>query len=65
MAISINSSTSGFRKWSEAQGLKKREKTRAAAGASGGAAAPDVDQEVITSDETLHRPWLVPGAGRL
>jgi hypothetical protein len=63
MAISINSSTSGFRKWSEAQELKKREKT--GAGESGGAAASVVDQEVSTSDATLHRPWLVPGVRRL
>jgi hypothetical protein len=63
MPISINSSTSGFRKWSEAQELKKREKT--GAGESGGAAASVVDQEVSTSDATLHRPWLVPGVGRL
>ena len=65
MAMSINSSMSGFRKWSEAQELKKRAKTRAGAGESGGAAAPDADQEVITPDEMPHRPWLVPGAGRL
>ena len=65
MAISINSSTSGFRKWSEALELKKREKTRAGVTESGGAAALVVDQEVITADETQHRPWLVPGAGRL
>jgi hypothetical protein len=65
MAISINSSTSGFRKWSEAQEFKKLEKTRPGAGESGGAAAPDADQEVITSEEALHRPWMVPGVGRL
>jgi len=66
MTISIDSSTSGFRKWSEAQELKRREKTRAGAGESGGgAAAPDSHSEVVTSDETLHRPWLVPGVGRL
>ena len=65
MTISINNSTSGFRKWSEAQELKKREKTHAGIAESGGAAASGVDQEVITSDETLHRPWLVPGVGRL
>jgi hypothetical protein len=65
MAISINSSTSGFRKWSEAQELKKREKIRVGAGESGVAAAPDSRPDVITSDETLHRPWLVPGVGRL
>ena len=64
MAISINSSTSGFRKWSEAQELKKRQKNRAGAGKSGGAAALDSYPEVITSEETLHRPWLVPGVGR-
>ncbi len=65
MAISINSSTSGFRKWSEALELKKREKARVGAGENGGAAALVDDQELVTSDETLHRPWLVPGAGRL
>jgi hypothetical protein len=65
MAISINSSTSGFRKWSEAQELKKREKPLAVAGESGGSAAPDSHPEVIRSDETPHRPWLVPGVGRL
>jgi len=65
MAISINRSTSGFRKWSEAQELKKLEKTRGDAGESGDVAAPDVDQEAVTWDETPHRPWLVPGAGRL
>ena len=65
MAISIDSSTSGFRKWSEAQELKKRDEPRAGACESGSAAALEVDQEVITSDEALHRPWLVPGAGRL
>ena len=65
MAISINSSTSEFRKWSEAQELKKHEKPRAGAGKIGGGAAPDSHPEVITSDETLHRPWLVPGVGRL
>jgi hypothetical protein len=65
MTISINSSISGFRKWSEAQELKKHEKSRAGAGENGGAAAADSLPEVVTSDETLHRPWLVPGVGRL
>jgi hypothetical protein len=65
MAISINSGTSGFRKWSEAQELKKQEKIRAGVAETRGTAASVVDQEVITSDETPHRPWLVPGVGRL
>ena len=65
MDLHINNSTSGFRNWSEAQELKKRERTRAGADESGGSAAPGVDQEVITSEEALHRPWMVPGVGRL
>jgi hypothetical protein len=65
MAISINRNKSGFRKWSKAQELKKPQKTRGDASESGRVAAPDVDQDVIKSDEAPHRPWLVPGAGRL
>jgi hypothetical protein len=65
MAISINRNKSGFRKWSKAHELKKPEKTGADASESGRVAALDVDQDVIKSNETPHRPWLVPGAGRL
>jgi hypothetical protein len=65
MGISINSSTSGFRKWSEAQQLKRVDDTRGKAGQAGGLAAPDDAQEVITPDQMPHRPWLVPGAGKL
>jgi hypothetical protein len=65
MTISIDRSTSGFRKWLEAQKLKEREKTRESVGESGGAAVPVVGHEVVAPDETPHRPWLVPGAGRV
>jgi hypothetical protein len=65
MAISINSSTSGFRKWSEAQELRKLDDTRGEAVLAGGIAGPDAGQEVMTPDQTPHRPWLVPGAGKL
>ena len=65
MAISINSSTSGFRKWSEAQELRKLDDTRGEAVVAGGIANPDAGQEVMTPDQTPHRPWLVPGAGKL
>jgi hypothetical protein len=63
MAISRKSTTSGFRKWSEAQELKKLNNTDATN--ENGVAAPDVEQGAITSNETPHRPWLVPGAGKL
>jgi hypothetical protein len=29
------------------------------------ATEPDIDNGVMTSPERPHRPWLVPGAGRL
>ena len=63
MAMSINSSTSGFRKWSEAQELKRVDEARA--GVDDVIATPDVDQGVMTQDEKPHRPWLMPGEGKL
>jgi len=63
MAMSINSSTSGFRKWSEAQELKRVDEARA--GVDDVIATPDVDLGVMTQDEKPHRPWLVPGKGKL
>jgi hypothetical protein len=63
MAISIKSTTSGFRKWSEAQELKKLNNTDAANESV--VAAADAEQGAIISNETPHRPWLVPGAGKL
>lgn len=65
MALSINSSTSGFRKWSEAQELKRRAETRAEAGEIAVVLAPGVDQAVMPPAEQPHRPWLVPGAGKI
>jgi hypothetical protein len=44
MNISINNSTSGFRKWSEAQELKGREEARAEAGEVTVIPGPAVDQ---------------------
>ena len=65
MALSINSRTSGFRKWSELQELKSRSKARAGSGEPAVAPGQEVDQEVMPPAEQPHRPWLVPGAGRL
>ena len=62
MARSINSSTRAFRKWSKAQELKRVDEARA--GVDDVIATPDVDQ-AMTQDEKPHRPWLVPGEGKL
>jgi len=45
MTTSINISTSGFRKWSEAQELKRRGEGRAEPGEVTVMPAPDADQE--------------------
>jgi hypothetical protein len=63
MALS-NSSTSGFRKWSEAQELKRRGEARAEAGEVAIIPAPGVNQAVMPPAEP-YRPWLVPGAGKI
>jgi hypothetical protein len=65
MGISINSTKSGLRKWSEAQELKRKGEVRAGAAQGGVDVSSDLDQGMITPKETPHRPWLVPGAGKL
>jgi hypothetical protein len=64
MGISMNSRTSGFRKWSEAHDPKIAG-ARAVAGEAAVISAPELDQGVTTPEEQSHRPWLVPGAGTL
>jgi len=66
MGISINSRTSGFRKWSEAHDPKIAA-ARAVAGEAAVISAPDLDLEkgLMTPEEQPHRPWLVPGASTL
>ena len=64
MGISMNSRTSGFRKWSEAHDPKIAG-ARAVAVESAVILAPELDQWVMTPEEQPHRPWLVPGAGTL
>ena len=65
MVLLMNSSTSGFRKWSEAQELKRRGEARAEAGEVVIIPAPGVNQAVMSPGEQPHRPWLVPGAGKI
>jgi hypothetical protein len=64
MGISMNSPTSGFRKWSEAHD-RKVAGARAVAREAAVIAVPDLDQGMMTPEEQPHRPWLVPGAGTL
>jgi hypothetical protein len=64
MALS-NSSTSGFRKWSEAQELKGKGEARVEAGEVAVIPAPGVKHAVMAPGEQPHRPWLVPGAGKI
>ena len=63
MGISMNSGTSGFRKWSEAHDPKLA--VPAVAGEAAVISASDLDQGMMTPAEQPHRPWLVPGSGTL
>jgi hypothetical protein len=64
MSISMNSRTSGFRKWSEAHDPKITA-ARAVAGEAAVIPVPELDQTVTTPEVELHRPWLVPETGTL
>jgi hypothetical protein len=64
MGISMTSSTSGFRKWSEAHDPKIAA-ARALAGEAAVASTLDLDKGLMTPEEQSHRPWLVPGTGKL
>lgn len=64
MSISMNPKKDGFRKWAEIHEPRKAEK--APPGADQRAVAPaDGDQGAKTPEEQPHRPWLVPGVGKL
>ncbi len=65
MTISTSSSTSGFKKWSEAQELKRWGEARTEAGEVTVIPGPAADQRVMPPVEQPHRPWLVPGTGKL
>jgi hypothetical protein len=64
MGISMNSRTSGFRKWADAHDPKIAGAPTVAADA-GVILAPNPDQQVTAPEEQPHRPWLVPGTGTL
>jgi hypothetical protein len=64
MGISMNSRTSGFRKWADAHDPKIAD-VRALAGDAAATSDPDPDQRVTAPEEQPYRPWLVPGKGTL
>jgi hypothetical protein len=64
MEISINSRTGGFRKWADAHDPRITA-TPTVADDAAVISATDPDQPVTATEEQPHRPWLVPGAGRL
>ena len=61
MTIWIDHRLNGFRKWSEAQKSKSKQGVEARANDK----PTEESEEPIAADPMPHRPWLVPGAGRL
>jgi hypothetical protein len=55
----------GVKKWSDAHQPEINKDVCAGEGYGVFAIDPDLDNRVMTSPERPHRPWLVPGAGRL
>jgi hypothetical protein len=64
MGVSMNSRTSGFRKWADAHDPRIAG-APSVADDSAVISATDPDQPVTAPEEQPHHPWLVPGAGRL
>jgi hypothetical protein len=64
MTIAINNRLSGFRIWAEAHDPTGVAETSAWADRKGALAPPNIDCEA-TPSEGPHRPWLVPGVGKL
>jgi len=67
MTISLNASgADGFKKWSIAHPPSSNDDDDPPGGATPIAiAVPALDEPIMAPPEQPHRPWLVPGAGRL
>jgi hypothetical protein len=65
MGISMNPKLSGFRNWAEIHEPTKIDEARIGAKEGEVVAATDLGQETKPSGPRPHRPWLVPGAGKL
>ena len=63
MGIAINSKISGFRKWAETHQPAKRDNARNETGVE--MAADDLLGGTTLDRRPQHRPWLVPGIGKL
>jgi hypothetical protein len=65
MYIALEDSYSkGFRKWADIYRPEITKNVRANETDGNGTADSDLDR-VMTSPDPPHRPWLVPGTGRL
>jgi hypothetical protein len=60
-----DSCAQGVKKWSDTHQPEINKDVCAAEGYGLVATDTDLDNRVVTSPERPHRPWLVPGAGRL
>jgi hypothetical protein len=67
MYISLSDSCIGDskKKWPGAHQPEIKNDVRAGEDHGVAATGPDLDDKVMTSPERPHRPWLVPGVGRL
>ena len=66
MYISLaDSRANGFAKWADAHQPEKLADARDGAGEATVIAARALARGATTTAEQPHRPWLVPGAGRL
>ena len=66
MYISLEDScTKDFSRWPGVYHLEIDKPVRADEADGNAAGDSDLDNRVMTSPERSHRPWLVPGAGRL
>jgi hypothetical protein len=60
-----NSCAKSFRKWTDAHEPEINKDVPADEADEVVATDPDLDNKVMTLPERPHRPWLVPGVGRL
>jgi hypothetical protein len=66
MYIALEDSCSkSFRKWSDVYRPEINKNVRADEADGNVSADSDLDHRVMTSPDPPHRPWLVPGTGRL
>ena len=65
MNIFVNNRMSGFRKWAEAHSPRMVDEAGTGAMENGVSVVADANPGGKVLDRQPHRPWLVPGVGRL